>query len=495
MGFEQNDQITKEFLRGCLDHTSAAVYAKDLEGRYLFFNKHFFELFGVDALGKTDAEMFDPRVAETFRKVDQEVMQHGAAVDCEEYVPFPGGERVYWSVKFPLRDGRGRVYGLAGISSDITASKQAERARDASLALLDTFLSGAPVGFAVLDRQSRYVRVNETLATINGVPVQAHLGRSIRDVLPEVSAEIEAAIRHVWTTREPVVNLETSIETRAMPCVLRSFLVSFYPIVVDGEITAVGAVLSNITEQKHVAEQLKREAELRDLFMGVLAHDLRTPLSSIIMSAQAMTMEDDMPEGVVRNSGRIARAAQRMNVLIKQVLDFTRMRVGGGLVLAPKPSDLAELCLSLLEEFRAARPGRHLELQVLGDPRGAWDGDRLGQLIGNLVNNALTHGAPDSPVIVRVRGEDPAVVVLSVHNEGPAISAELMGTLFEPFRRVPSPTARGAEEGLGLYVSERIAVAHGGSISASSDARETVFTVRLPRRTQPVSDVMAAPSS
>ncbi|MFT3925987.1 MAG: PAS domain-containing sensor histidine kinase [Myxococcales bacterium] len=493
MEFDQDDQITKEFLRGCLDHTSAAVYAKDREGRYLFFNAHFFDLFGVNALGKTDYDLFEPQVADLLCKVDREVMQTGRPVDCEETVPSRGGPRVYWSVKFPLRDARGNVYGLGGISSDITSRKQTEHDRDASLALLDTFLSGSPVGFAVLDRESRYVRVNETLARLNGMPVEAHLGRRVRDVLPELPEEIEAAIGDVWQSGQPLVNMEASIRTRAVPEVVRSFLVSFYPIVIADETIALGAVLSDISQQKRAAEQLEREAELRDLFMGVLAHDLRTPLSSITMSAQAMMLRDDMPEVGMRSARRIVRAAQRMSALIKQVLDFTRMRAGGGLVLAPTPLDLGELCTTLLEEFRAARPERSLQLRGQGDLMGTWDGDRLGQLIGNLVNNALTHGAPESPVVVRLSGEAADQVVLSVHNQGPPIPEALMGTLFEPFRRGAGPTARTSEEGLGLglYISERIAFAHGGSIAARSDADETVFTVRLPRETTSGQDVMA----
>jgi PAS domain S-box-containing protein len=474
--------ITKEFLRGCLDHSSAAVYAKDDAGRYLFFNKRFFELFGVDVLGKTDFDLFERPVAETFRALDREVMESGNAIDGEERVPSLEGDRIYWSVKFPLRDDTGKVFGLAGISSDITDRKQVERERDATLALLDTFLSRSPVGFAVLDRELRYVRLNETLASLNGVSVEAHIGRRVREILPDAPDALEHAIESVWTTGRPMLNLETALETQAVPSVVRSFLTSFYPIVIGGETIAVGAVLSEITEQKRVSEQLRRDAELRELFIGVLAHDLRTPLSAISMGANALMLRDDMPEVGVRGAQRILRSAQRMNSLIAQVLDFTRVRSGTGLELVRGPLDLAHLSANLLEEFQAAHPDRSFDLRLQGDLRGTWDGDRLGQVLSNLVSNAVHHGAVESPVVVSLEGRAESVL-LEVENQGDAIPKELLGTLFEPFRRGRPLLSRGAADGLGLglYIAERIVAAHRGKMRASSDERGTVFRVELPR--------------
>lgn len=478
----QDDKITKEFLRGCLDHASAAVYAKDQEGRYLFFNRRFFELFGIDVLGKTDYDLFDSPTAETFRTFDRKVMEQGTAIDGEEVVPSREGERIYWSVKFPLRDADGKVYGVGGISSDITERKEAERERDATLALLDTFLSRSPVGFAVFDRELRYVRLNQTLAEINGFSVEEHLGRRVPEIVPEAAGDFEAAMRAVLLTGHPVVNSEVTVTTRAMPGVQRSFLVSFYPISIGGETTALGGVLSEITEQKRAAEQLRRDAELRELFVAVLAHDLRTPLSSISMSANALVLREDTSEFGVRAAQRILRSAQRMNVLIGQVLDFTRARADGGLLIQPTPLDLTVVCSALVEELRAAHPDRIIEMRAVGDLLGSWDCVRLGQLLGNLLQNALRHGAPETPVFVTLEGR-PDHVRLSVQNQGPAIPQEFMDTLFEPFHRGKSPLKRGAADGLGLglYISERIVASHGGRIRATSDDKETVFLVELPR--------------
>lgn len=476
------DEITKEFLQGCLDHASAAVYAKDREGRYLFVNRRFWDLFGVDVLGKTDYELFPREIADRFRRFDRDVMVHGAAIDGEEAVPTRRGERIYWSVKVPLRDARGHVYGMAGISSDVTDRKETERERDATLVLLDTFMSRSPVGFAVLDRELRYIRINETLANLNALAIEGHIGRTVREVVPEVADEVEQVVRTVMDTGAPTVNVEFTFKARATPAEPRSFLASFYPIVIGAETTAVGAVLSEITEQKRIAEQRKRDTELRELVMAVLAHDLRSPLSSITMTARLLLESDEPPEARARGMQRILRSATRMSELIAQVLDFTRIRSGGGLVLDTGPVDLEELCSNLLEEFRAAHPECEFELHTQGDVRGLWDNARLSQVVANLVSNAVTHGAQDCPVHLSLRGEADHVT-LAVRNHGGPLTDTLKASLFEPFHRSDPELSRGPRDGLGLglYISERIVAGHGGRIWADSDEHSTVFSVLLPR--------------
>jgi PAS domain S-box-containing protein len=480
-------ELSRDFMKIFLDHCSAVVYAKDREGRYLFVNQPFTELFGVDALGKTDEDLFEPSIAATFRTLDRQVMESGVAVNAEEVVPCLQGVRVFWSVKFPLRDERGHVFALAGISSDITDRKRAEQERDSTLALLDMFLASSPVGFAVIDPELRYARINQTLASLNGPSVEEHIGRRISEVVPDIPHEIEQVIREVFTGGKPLVNMETQLETPAMPGVQRSFLTSFYPIEIGGQTSAVGAVLSEITQQKQVAAQLVRDSELRELFLGVLAHDLRTPLSSIAMGANALVLRDDLPEAATRGSELIRRSAQRMNTLVSQLLDFTRVRMGTGLPVVPTELDLERVCARAIEEFHQAYPGHALQLTVHGAMQGRWDGDRLAQLLSSLLSNAAIHGADGGPIQVTLTG-DSTGVSLAVHNRGQAIAPERMATLFQPFSaaRPASLRSRGAAEGLGLglYIAERLVAAHGGHIQAASGEQETVFTVWLPRETQ-----------
>jgi signal transduction histidine kinase len=166
------------------------------------------------------------------------------------------------------------------------------------------------------------------------------------------------------------------------------------------------------------------------------------------------------------------------------LVDFAEVRFAPDLCVAGVPCDLHDICRGAVDELRAAHLDRTIELDLDGDGRGTWDPVRMGQVVSNLVANALQHGAPCDPVKVSVSGDDE--VVVGVHNRGPAIAPARLAAIFEPFRtgrarRDPSH-ARGL--GLGLYIVKVIVDAHGGTVAVrSSDEHGTTFTVTLPRAT------------
>jgi signal transduction histidine kinase len=181
---------------------------------------------------------------------------------------------------------------------------------------------------------------------------------------------------------------------------------------------------------------------------------------------------------------RIARNADRMTDLISQLLDFTRARLAGGFSLEPKLFDLAGLCSEILDDCQAAHPEATLCLDPDIDTAGLWDRERLAQVVSNLVGNAIQHGTPGKPIDVRVsdEGDD---VLLTVHNEGVPIPADVLPVIFDPFRQGIGPArVKGKSEslGLGLFIAREIVRAHGGEISAqSAEGEGTTFSVRLPR--------------
>jgi signal transduction histidine kinase len=226
---------------------------------------------------------------------------------------------------------------------------------------------------------------------------------------------------------------------------------------------------------------LKATEELRELFIGVLAHDLNNPLSAILSTADLMLRRGALPEVEYKATARIASSAARALRMIDQLLDFTRSRLGGGVPIQREPADLAQICRQTIGELQASHPGHDLLLDATGSCAGEWDPDRLAQLVGNLVANAIDHGDPDTPVRVTALDEGP-VVVLEVSNQGAPIPPDLLPTLFEAFhRRSGGRPSRGL--GLGLFISQQIVHAHGGTIAAQSSERErsTTLTVRLPR--------------
>jgi signal transduction histidine kinase/CheY-like chemotaxis protein len=245
------------------------------------------------------------------------------------------------------------------------------------------------------------------------------------------------------------------------------------------------ADLVRAAEERAQAEALRQEGALRERFVGVLAHDLRSPLQAVAFSADRLA-KFDLPREKVRESGeRILRASERMARLVHDLLDFTRSRQSGGIPIAPRPADLAVIVRRTIDEIQAAHPYKRVELESRGDTRGAWDADRLAQVVSNLCVNSVTYSPPDTAVSVALRGED-GEVVLAVRNQGDPIPEETLARIFDPFKRGDGKgagRAGGQGLGLGLFIAERIVRAHGGAIQATSRAGEgTTFTVRLPRR-------------
>ncbi|MCC8403359.1 sensor histidine kinase [Paraburkholderia sp. MMS20-SJTN17] len=222
--------------------------------------------------------------------------------------------------------------------------------------------------------------------------------------------------------------------------------------------------------------------QARNLFLGMLGHDMRSPLQTILMTAQYLAALN-AGEQVSGAASRLIRSGTRMQALLSDMLDFNRTRLGLGINIAPTNADLDKLLADELDQLRAAHPDRRVDLVVEGDCRGVWDGRRLQQLLGNLVLNAIKYGAPDAPVRVVVTG-DARDVRFEVRNHGPAIERITLDRIFDPLQRgLSEEGAYNADGslGLGLYIAREIAKAHGGEIEARSDEKETVFAVRLPR--------------
>jgi PAS domain S-box-containing protein len=239
--------------------------------------------------------------------------------------------------------------------------------------------------------------------------------------------------------------------------------------------------LARVAAEAQLAEKARSE-ELREQLVGIVGHDLRTPLAAIVTGLAVMLRRGNLTDADMRTAARVAKSAERMTAMIGQLLDFTRARLGGGFAIERAELELAELCREVIAEVAIVHPDR-VRLVADGDTRGRWDRDRLAQVVQNLVGNAIQHGAPESAVEVRV-ADDGERVCLTVHNDGPAIPDAILPAIFEPFRRGSGKRDSSKTEslGLGLYISHELVAAHGGEISVRSTEQEgTTFAVRLPR--------------
>jgi two-component system sensor histidine kinase/response regulator len=216
------------------------------------------------------------------------------------------------------------------------------------------------------------------------------------------------------------------------------------------------------------ASRAEEASLLKDRFIGILGHDLRNPLTAITNSAHLLMRANDLNERHQTSAARILRASERMAQMIRDLLDFTRGQLGGGIPVEPARADLAEICHRVVDETKAIHPQREIELHTHGDLDGEWDASRLEQVVSNLVANAVHHG--QDRILVEAVGE-PVRVVLRVRNGGPPIPPEDLPTLFEAFKgQRKGRTTQGL--GLGLYIVKEIVRAHGGKVEVTSSADE-----------------------
>ncbi|MFL5344286.1 MAG: ATP-binding protein [Hyalangium sp.] len=264
----------------------------------------------------------------------------------------------------------------------------------------------------------------------------------------------------------------------------------------NGKATRVLGTLRDVTRELQLEEESRRAVEFQEQLVGIVSHDIRSPLGAIISWARIMAVGGPPPEENQRTFKRITSAALRIERLTRLLLDFARARLGGGITLEPRRCEMRDLLQKVTHEFRVAYPDRSVVFEVEGDDvQGTWDPDRLAQVLSNLLENALKYSPPDTPVRLWARGEKERVV-LEVHNQGKPIPPELVPHIFEPFRRGPqaSRTAK-TSYGLGLYIVQEIVHAHGGTIDVRSNLEEgTAFTVSLPRLPEVAAELMRRPS-
>lgn len=273
------------------------------------------------------------------------------------------------------------------------------------------------------------------------------------------------------------------------------------PLVAGGEVTGLLAVarraaagevldeqewlLSALADQAAVAlekTRLGQNEEFRERLIGIVSHDLRGPIASILMGAELLEGDEQLDAQAARVVARIRSSAERASRMISDLLDYTQARLGGGIRVEPRAADLHAVVQLAVDEVQGLHPHRRIGVELVGDGRGEWDPDRLGQVVGNLLSNAVHYSPADLPVEVSVRGADPAVTIC-IHNGGPAISPARLPHVFEPMQRATAQLgASHRSVGLGLYIVQQLVAAHQGELAlTSTEAEGTTVTVTLPR--------------
>ena len=363
--------------------------------------------------------------------------------------------------------------------------------QDAVTEDLEDLYEYAPCGYISLGPDGRIVKSNATLSAWIGFAPEELCGKRLRDLL-----NIAGAIFYE-THFAPLLRMQGFFHEVALDIVTKD----------GGKV----AVLANAVERRDEAENLlftrvtifkaterrryERElveartkaeralhderatAELRDQFIAVLGHDLRNPLAAIAAGLKILRREPD-GEKAARALGLMEGSVLRMTGLINNILDFARGRLGGGIVLERRVLRLEPILEQVIDELSAVSPeNRIVKNLVLPQPVDC-DPTRIGQLVSNLLGNALVHGDPATPVTIEASAGATGLVI-AIANGGSPIPPEAMERLFQPFFRAEVRSSRQGL-GLGLHIAFEIARAHGGSIAVTSTSAETRFTFTMP---------------
>lgn len=241
------------------------------------------------------------------------------------------------------------------------------------------------------------------------------------------------------------------------------------------------STIEDVTTAHAIAVERERVAAYQQQVIGIVGHDLRTPLNALVTGLGVLELHCGELPAIQPVIDRLRHSTTRMTSIIDHLLDVTRARLGSGIPVHRQPGSLASVLRNVVDEVALAHPDLRIELRADDPLQGAWDAGRMSQVFANLIGNAAQYGAPGAPVEVEARAVDRTAIV-AVRNAvaGEPIPPDRLHDIFEPFRRGREGERRASGLGLGLYIASEIVRAHGGTITAASDATATVFTVRLP---------------
>ena len=360
------------------------------------------------------------------------------------------------------------------------------------LAELEAVYRIAPVGLAFLDADHRYVRINSRMAAMNGLPVEAHYGRTPTELMPSLGPAIESLLVQVLTTGVPIRGLEFRAEAPGEPGRMRDWLLNYDPVIdAAGAVIGVTAAVAEITPLKE-AEAAHRAALIaanrtKDEFLATISHEFRTPLNAIHGYIRLLNMgiHGPMTEGQRDTLARADRASGHLLSLVNGLLDLAQLQAGRiEYAIAPVPltevvSELEALITPSIQD-----KGLTFTIDVGADSVVLADRGKLVQVLLNLVSNAVKF-TPVAGVITIARipetdGDvDPALLNLSVQDTGAGIEQHDLDRIFEPFVQVDQGIP-GA--GLGLAISRKLIRGMGGDICVrSTPGKGSTFIVALPR--------------
>jgi len=356
-----------------------------------------------------------------------------------------------------------------------------------TLAMLDSMLATAPIGFAFYDRQLHYVRVNQYLAGINDLPIEEHIGRHLRDMVRSgLELQIEAGIQQVFDTGEPLYEMELQGEAPDQPGTPRSWIISFYPVhTEEQDVHWVGTVVIETTQRRRSEDALRKTEKLAAAgrLAASIAHEINNPLEAVTNLLYLLQNHPSLDMEARRYAEMAQSELGRVSQITQQTLRFYRQST------QPTPGNIGEILDSVLLLHNARIHGANVKVESEYRPTAELRafGGELRQLFANLIGNAVDAMPRDGGRLrIRVRQSqawfgDQRVsgVRVTIADTGCGMPEEVRRRIFEPFFTTKEATGTG----LGLWVSEEIVLKHAGALhvrSRTAPPTGTVFTIFIP---------------
>jgi PAS domain S-box-containing protein len=491
---------SESFNRQILETIPDCIKVLDLEGKILYMNS-----FGENLLELHDQSYLNVKMVELWQVGDRQQLQQaidlalsGEISKFEGYCPLKNGTPKWWEVIVtPRFDANGQVERLLSVARDISDRQQMEALFQQQLAQIEAIYATAPVGLCFLDREKRYLQMNERLAEINGLSVSEHIGRTISEILPEIAEIQEPIFEQVLQTGMPILDVEVRGTTPAQPGVERYWLANYYPLMdVNGQPVGINITVQEISERKQAEQERDRlltEAQTarelaeaanrsKDEFVTVVAHELRSPINSVAGWAQLLRMRKFDPANVDRALEAIERGTQTQVQLIEDLLDISRM-ASGKLRLTLAPVNLATIvggAISLMRPMAEAKQ-IHLDSRLVSIAQVSGDLNRLQQIVVNLLTNAIKF-TPEQGRITITLEQVARQVQIQVSDTGKGINPEFLPNIFERFQQGQKNSGSKDGLGLGLAIVKNLVEMHNGTITADSPGigQGATFTVYLP---------------
>ena len=297
----------------------------------------------------------------------------------------------------------------------------------------------------------------ETAAAVHGV-LRHHVGFDLGQLVAEFRA-LRASVLRIWIGKKKYGDPESAYEMARFN----------------------EAIDQSLAES--VATYSEELTKSRDTFLGILGHDLRSPLSAVAGALHILAnSKEENARTLAHATGK--RSVAAMGAMIRDLLEYTRTRLGKGIPIAPAAESLEIVGKRAVDELSLAYPQASFRFESGGSLDGIFDAERMHQVISNLLNNAVQHGKRGRPVVLVLRGDNEALSV-TVTNEGSPIATAHLQAIFDPLVQIPTEgeeARRSTNLGLGLFIAREIVLAHGGTIEATSSAKAgTTFSVLLPR--------------